>query len=64
VEEVTEAVASLHPGLELAECRFVHDAAFPLLTEILADGAGADTIVYVPAVADWQQRDIAGRRWS
>jgi hypothetical protein len=28
VEEVTDAVASLHPGLELAECRFIHDASF------------------------------------
>src|SRR5262245_20648475 len=40
VEEVTEAVGSLHPGLELAECRFIHDAAFPALPAILADGAG------------------------
>jgi 2-oxo-hept-3-ene-1,7-dioate hydratase len=61
VEEVTEAVASLHPGLELAECRFVHDAAFPPLTAILADGAGAGAIVYGSAIADWQQRDIAGQ---
>ena len=28
-EEVTDAVASLHPGLELAECRFIHDAVVP-----------------------------------
>jgi 2-oxo-hept-3-ene-1,7-dioate hydratase len=41
VEEVTEAVASLHPGIELAECRFVHDASFPPLPAILADGAGS-----------------------
>ena len=34
VEEVTDAVDSLHPGLELAECRFVHDAAFPPLPAI------------------------------
>jgi 2-keto-4-pentenoate hydratase len=61
VEEVTEAVASLHPGLELAECRFVHDAAFPPLPAILADGAGAGTIVYGPAIADWKTRDIAGQ---
>lgn len=60
-EEVTEAVASLHPGLELAECRFVHDAAFPPLPAILADGAGSGTIVYGPAIADWQTCDIAGQ---
>ncbi len=61
VEEVTDAVASLHPGLELAECRFVHDAAFPPLPAILADGAGSGTIIYGPAIADWRTRDIAGQ---
>ena len=60
VEEVTDAVASLHPGLELAECRFIHDASFPPLPAILADGAGSGTIVYGPAIADWRNRDIAG----
>jgi 2-keto-4-pentenoate hydratase len=61
VEEVTEAVASLHPGLELAECRFVHDAHFPPLPAILADGAGSGTVVYGPPIEDWRNRDIAGR---
>jgi 2-keto-4-pentenoate hydratase len=61
LEEVADAVASLHPGLELAECRFVHDAAFPPLPAILADGAGSGTIVYGPAIADWRQRDIANQ---
>ena len=41
LEEVTDAVATLHPGIELAECRFIHDAAFPPLPAILADGAGS-----------------------
>lgn len=59
VEEVTEAVVSLHPGVELAECRFVHDQAFPPLPAILADGAGSGTIVYGPPIDDWRQRDIA-----
>jgi len=58
-EEVVEAVVSLHPGIELAECRFVHDAAFPPLTAILADGAGSGTVVYGPAIPDWRNRDIA-----
>jgi 2-keto-4-pentenoate hydratase len=61
IEEVTDAVASLHPGLELAECRFIHDAAFPPLPAILADGAGSGTIVYGAAIADWKTRDIAGQ---
>lgn len=61
VEEVTDAVESLHPGLELAECRFVHDANFPPLPAILADGAGSGTIIYGPPIADWRNRDIAGQ---
>lgn len=61
VEEVSDAVASLHPGLELAECRFIHDHAFPPLPAILADGAGSGTIVYGPAIADWRIHDIAGQ---
>ena len=61
VEEVTDAVASLHPGLELAECRFIHDPAFPPLPAILADGAGSGTIVYGPAIEDWKTRDIASQ---
>lgn len=61
VEEVTDAVASLHPGLELAECRFIHDPSFPPLPAILADGAGSGTIIYGPAIDDWRNRDIAGQ---
>jgi 2-keto-4-pentenoate hydratase len=59
VEDAADAVASLHPGIELAECRFIHDAAFPPLTAILADGAGASTIIYGPPIEDWRTRDIA-----
>lgn len=60
-DEVTDAVASLHPGLELAECRFIHDGAFPPLPAILADGAGSGTIVYGRAIENWKTRDIAGQ---
>jgi 2-keto-4-pentenoate hydratase len=61
VGEVTEAVASLHPGLELAECRFVHDERFPPLPAILSDGAGSGTIVHGPSIENWKKRDIAGQ---
>jgi 2-keto-4-pentenoate hydratase len=61
IEEVTQAVASLHPGIELSECRFVHDAAFPPLTAILADGAGSGSIVYGPPIEDWRERDVANQ---
>jgi 2-keto-4-pentenoate hydratase len=61
IDEVADAVASLHPGLELAECRFVHDAAFPSLPAVLADGAGASSIIYGPPIEDWRRRDIASQ---
>jgi 2-keto-4-pentenoate hydratase len=58
-EEVTEAVASLHPGIELAGCRFIHDDAFPPLPAILADGAGAGSLCHGPAIEGWRDKDIA-----
>jgi 2-keto-4-pentenoate hydratase len=60
-EEVATAVASLHPSLEIAECRFTHDAAFPALPAILADGAGSGFIVYGPEIAGWRAADISGQ---
>jgi 2-keto-4-pentenoate hydratase len=60
-DEVAAAVASLHPGLEIAECRFLHDEAFPALPAILADGAGSGSIIYGPAIADWRGADITGQ---
>ena len=59
IEEVREAVASLHPGIELAECRFVHDDKFPPLAAVLADGAGCGTICYGAAIEDWRTSAIA-----
>lgn len=61
VDEVGDAVASLHPGIELAECRFVHDAAFPPMPAIMADGSGSGTIVLGEPIADWRSRDIANQ---
>ena len=58
-EEVTDAVESLHPGIEFAECRFVHNEDFPPLPAILADGAGSARIIYGPAIADWRDAPIA-----
>lgn len=51
----------MHPGIELAECRFVHDAAFPPMPAILADGAGSGTIVIGDAIDGWRERAIAGQ---
>ena len=61
IDDVGAAVAALHPGIELAECRFVHDDRFPPLAAVLADGAGGGTLCYGPAIEDWRNRDIAGQ---
>ena len=60
-DEVGDAVVSLHPGIELAECRFVHDTAFPPMPAIMADGSGSGTIVLGEPIADWRNRDIANQ---
>lgn len=59
MEEIDAAVASLHPGLELAECRFAHDDKFPPLPAILADNAGSGTLVVGPAIENWRDRNVA-----
>ena len=59
---MADAVAALHVGIELAECRFVHDELFPALPAILADGAGSGTLLCGPAIDDWRSRDIADQQ--
>ena len=64
IKEVADAVSSVHPGLELAECRFKHDKKFPPLEAILADGAGSGVLVYGPPIVDWKNIDIANNEVS
>ena len=64
ISEVADAVSSVHPGLELAECRFKHDKQFPPLEAILADGAGSGVLVYGPPITDWENVDIANNEVS
>ena len=64
ISEVADAVSSVHPGLELAECRFLHDKKFPPLEAILADGAGSGRLVYGPPIVDWKNIDIANNEVS
>jgi len=59
MSEVADSIKSMHPGLELAECRFIHDDEFPPLEAILSDGAGSGTLVYGPAIEGWKDKDIA-----
>lgn len=60
-DEVADAVGSVHPGIELAECRFIHDERFPPLPAILADGSGSGTLVVGPAIDNWATADIANQ---
>lgn len=60
-DEVADAVAAIHVGIEVAECRFVHDDAFPPLPAILADGAGSGHLVVGPAIDGWRTRDLASQ---
>lgn len=59
-DEVADAVASIHPAIEVAECRFAHDAAFPPLPAVLADGSGSGSLVLGPPIAGWEDRDLEG----
>lgn len=53
--EVAAAVASVHAGIEVAECRFPM-AALPPLPAILADGSASGRYVYGEEIADWRSR--------
>ncbi|MEL0003981.1 MAG: fumarylacetoacetate hydrolase family protein [Rhodospirillales bacterium] len=61
-KEIKEAVKAIHVGIELAECRFVHDVDFPPLPAILADGSGGGSLVVGPLIREWQKEDIASQR--
>lgn len=57
-DEVADAVASVHAGVEIAECRFPIDA-LPPMPAILADGAASGRYVVGREIADWRSRDLA-----
>ena len=56
--EVADAVASVHAGVEVAECRFPL-ASLPPTPAILADGAANGRYVVGPAIPDWRSTDLA-----
>ena len=59
--QVEAAVAAISIGIELAECRFIHDDNFPTLPAILADGAGSGTLIIGPEIEDWPNQDITNQ---
>jgi 2-keto-4-pentenoate hydratase len=60
-DEVRAAVAAIAPGIEVAECRFIHDEAFPPLPAVLADGSGSGHLVLGQPIPGWERRDLAGQ---
>jgi 2-keto-4-pentenoate hydratase len=53
--EVADAVATVHAGIEIAECRFPM-ASRPPLPAVLADGSASGRYVYGDEIADWRGR--------
>lgn len=51
--EVIDAVASVHAGIEVAECRFPM-AALPPLPAILADGSASGRYIFGGEIANWR----------
>jgi 2-keto-4-pentenoate hydratase len=57
-DEVADAVATVHAGIEVAECRFPLDA-LPSVPAILADGAASGRYVIGPEISGWRDHDLA-----
>ncbi len=51
--EVVDAIATVHAGIEVAECRFPM-RALPPLPAILADGSASGRYVFGNAIEDWR----------
>ncbi len=57
-DEVADAVASVHAGMEVAECRFPRDE-LPPIPAILADGAASGRYILGSEITNWRTRDLA-----
>ena len=57
-DEIADAVATVHAGIEIAECRFAL-ATLPPVPAILADGAASGRYVIGDAFPNWRQQDLA-----
>ena len=53
--EVVDAVATVHAGIEVAECR-IRMANLPRMPGILADGSASGRYVFGDEIADWRGR--------
>lgn len=57
-DEVADAVAAVHAGVEVAECRFPLNG-LPAIPAILADGAASGRYVVGREITAWRTRDLA-----
>jgi 2-keto-4-pentenoate hydratase len=57
-DDVADAVATVHGGIEIAECRFAL-ASLPPMPAILADGAASGRYVIGDEIKRWRDRDLA-----
>ena len=62
MREVVNAVAIVHAGIEVAECRFPMDA-LPPLPAILADGSASGRYVFGGGIKDWRSGLTTRRVW-
>jgi 2-keto-4-pentenoate hydratase len=53
MDEVIDAIAEVHAGIEVAECRYVKDA-LPPLPAILADGSASGRYVFGNRIENWR----------
>ena len=61
-EAVLDAVASLHPAIEIPDSRFLHFERVGL-AQLVADNACAHRFILGPAAsADWRALDLAGHK--
>ncbi|WGS19887.1 MULTISPECIES: hydratase [unclassified Bradyrhizobium] len=63
-DHLAEAIASIHPGIELAGCSFSNDDAFPPVNAMIADGSGGRSIVIGDPIPDWERSGLADQSVS
>lgn len=61
IDEVAEAVAALHPGIEIVSCRFRNWRSVGS-ANLIADNGVNGAFVFGPAVEAWRDRDLAAHQ--
>ncbi len=53
MDEILDSIATVHAGIEVAECRFP-TSALPSFTAVLADGSASGQYVFGDLISDWK----------